>query len=167
MRHNFIGMVVSTAAQKTVKVRVPKRVMNHHVHKELLMHKNYLVHDELDQCKLGDVVRIEHCRKVSKRKTFAVAEIVKPARTWTDPETGIVVSRVAVRGFSVSAASKKDFLQDLYLKEIRGYKADPKASKADVTTKVFVAPKAAQAPKSDIDLDADIKSYEKNGVISQ
>ncbi|KAJ2043519.1 hypothetical protein H4S04_006719 [Coemansia sp. S16] len=145
MRHNFIGMVVSTAAQKTVKVRVPKRVMNHHVHKELLMHKNYLVHDELDQCKLGDVVRIEHCRKVSKRKTFAVAEIVKPARTWTDPETGI----------------------DLYLKEIRGYKADPKASKADVTTKEFVAPKAAQAPKSDIDLDADIKSYEKNGVISQ
>ncbi|KAJ2794499.1 hypothetical protein H4S07_006740, partial [Coemansia furcata] len=119
---------------------------------ELLMHKNYLVHDELDQCKLGDVVRIEHCRKVSKRKTFAVAEIV--------------VSRVAVRGFSVSAASKKDFLQDLYLKEIRGYKADPKASKADVTTKEFVAPKAAQAPKSDVDLEADIKAYEKNGVIS-
>ncbi|KAJ1817320.1 hypothetical protein LPJ60_004894, partial [Coemansia sp. RSA 2675] len=67
-----------------------------------------------------------------------------------------VVSRVAVH-----------FLQDLYLKEIRGYKADPKASKADVTTKEFVAPKAAQAPKSDIDLEADIKSYEKNGVISQ
>ncbi|KAJ2829538.1 hypothetical protein FBU31_002679, partial [Coemansia sp. 'formosensis'] len=108
-----------------------------------------------------------------------------------------VVSRVAVRGFSVSAASKKgtfptmrvlahtrnksphtglihtlyidavDFLQDLYLKEIRGYKADPKASKADVTTKEFVAPKAAQAPKSDVDLEADIKAYEKNGVISQ
>ncbi|KAJ2899372.1 hypothetical protein GGI21_004809, partial [Coemansia aciculifera] len=59
------------------------------------------------------------------------------------------------------------FLQDLYLKEIRGYKADPKASKADVTTKEFVAPKPAQAPTSDVDLDSDIKSYEKNGVLSQ
>lgn len=90
MRHNFIGMVVGTAMQKTVKVLVPKRIMNHHVQKEVLLHKKYLAHDELDQCKLGDVVRIEHCRRVSKRKSFAVAEVVKPARTWTDPDTGEV-----------------------------------------------------------------------------
>ncbi|KAJ2627811.1 hypothetical protein GGF44_004635 [Coemansia sp. RSA 1694] len=77
-----------------------------------------------------------------------------------------MTDRTVARSFSVSAAAKKDFLQDLYLKEIRGYKADPKASKADVTTKEFVAPKAAQAPKSDIDLDSDIKSYEKNGVLA-
>ncbi|KAJ1951911.1 30S ribosomal protein S17 [Linderina pennispora] len=90
MRHNFIGMVVSAARPKTVKVRVPKRVMNHHVQKELLVHKNYLAHDELSQCTIGDVVRIEHCRKVSRHKSFAIAEIVRPAKTWTDPETGEV-----------------------------------------------------------------------------
>ncbi|KAI9506771.1 30S ribosomal protein S17 [Coemansia spiralis] len=90
MRHNFIGMVISTAMDKTVRVRVPKRIMNHHVQKEVLLHKNYMAHDEFEKCKLGDIVRIEHCRKLSRHKSFAVAEIVKPARTWTDPDTGIV-----------------------------------------------------------------------------
>ncbi|KAJ1956279.1 hypothetical protein GGI12_005345 [Dipsacomyces acuminosporus] len=90
MRQNFIGMVVSTAMNKTIKVRVPKRVMNHHVQKELLVHKNYLAHDELEKCQLGDVVRIEHCRKLSRHKSFAVAEIVRAAKSWTDPETGEV-----------------------------------------------------------------------------
>ncbi|KAJ2237542.1 hypothetical protein H4R99_007761 [Coemansia sp. RSA 1722] len=90
MRHNFIGMVISTAMDKTVRVRVPKRVFNRHVQKELLLHKNYMAHDELEKCKLGDIVRIEHCRKLSRHKSFAVAEIVKPTRTWTDPETGEV-----------------------------------------------------------------------------
>ncbi|KAJ2595308.1 hypothetical protein GGF39_003877, partial [Coemansia sp. RSA 1721] len=144
MRHNFIGMVISTAMDKTVRVRVPKRVFNRHVQKELLLHKNYMAHDELEKCKLGDIVRIEHCRKLSRHKSFAVAEIVKPTRTWTDPETGETASRFAVRGFSATSVSKKDFLQDLYLKEVRNYKPDAKASKADVTTKEFAAPKVPE-----------------------
>ncbi|KAJ2726577.1 hypothetical protein GGI07_000519 [Coemansia sp. Benny D115] len=78
-----------------------------------------------------------------------------------------VASRVAVRSFSVSSATKKDFLQEMYLKEIRGYKPDAKASKADVTTKEFVAPKTPEVPKNDINLDADIKTYEQNGTLSQ
>ncbi|KAJ2372918.1 hypothetical protein IW150_003881 [Coemansia sp. RSA 2607] len=167
MRHNFIGMVISTAMDKTVRVRVPKRVMNRHVQKELLVHKNYMAHDEFEKCKLGDIVRIEHCRKLSRHKSFAVAEIVKAARSWTDPETGETVSRFAVRSISVSSASKKDFLQDMYLKEIRGYKPDSKAAKADVTTKEFSAPKSPEAPKNDINLEADIKTYEQKGVLSQ
>ncbi|KAJ1999308.1 hypothetical protein GGI04_004625 [Coemansia thaxteri] len=82
-----------------------------------------------------------------------------------------VVSRSAVRCLSVSSVSRKgddiDFLQDLYLKEIRNYKPDAKASKADVTTKEFVAPRTPSAPKSDVNLEADVQSYEKNGVLSQ
>ncbi|KAJ1821884.1 hypothetical protein LPJ56_003164, partial [Coemansia sp. RSA 2599] len=121
-----------------------------------------MAHDELEKCKIGDIVRIEHCRKLSRHKSFAVAEIVKPARTWTDPETGETASRFAVRGFSASSASKKDLLQDLYLKEIRNYKPDAKASKADVTTKEFAAPKVPEVPKNDINLEADLKAYENN-----
>ncbi|KAJ2156366.1 hypothetical protein GGF46_005240 [Coemansia sp. RSA 552] len=78
-----------------------------------------------------------------------------------------VAGRFAVRSFSVSSAAKKDFLQDLYLKEIRGYKPDAKASKADVTTKEFAAPKVPEAPKNDVNLEADMKTYEQTGVISQ
>ncbi|KAJ2805344.1 hypothetical protein H4R20_002127 [Coemansia guatemalensis] len=90
MRHNFIGMVISTAMKKTVRVQVAKRVMNHHVQKEVLRHKVYMAHDELEKCNVGDIVRIEHCRKLSRHKNFAVAEVIKAAMTWTDPETGEV-----------------------------------------------------------------------------
>ncbi|KAJ2824392.1 hypothetical protein IWW50_003349 [Coemansia erecta] len=76
-------------------------------------------------------------------------------------------SRFAVRSFSVSSATKKDILQDLYLKEIRNYKPDAKAAKADVTTKEFTAPKVPEAPKNDVNLDADIKAYEQTGTLSQ
>ncbi|KAJ2537765.1 ATP synthase F0 subcomplex subunit H atp14, partial [Coemansia sp. RSA 1933] len=75
-------------------------------------------------------------------------------------------SRFAVRSFSVAGAAKKDMIQDLYLKEIRSYKPDPKAAKADVTTKEFVAPKVPEAPKNDVNLEADIKTYEQSGVIN-
>ncbi|KAJ1978633.1 hypothetical protein H4R34_003135 [Dimargaris verticillata] len=90
MRQNFIGMVVNTAARKTAKVRVAHQHMHPRVHKLITRHTNFLVHDEKGQCKVGDVVRIEACQKLSKRKSFALAEVVKPAETYTDPETGFV-----------------------------------------------------------------------------
>ncbi|KAJ1791789.1 hypothetical protein LPJ62_001197 [Coemansia sp. RSA 2167] len=89
MRHNFIGIVISTAMDKTVRVQVAKRVMVHRFQKEVLRHKVYMAHDEMENCNNGDVVRIEHCRKLSRHKSFAIAEVIKPARSWTDPETGI------------------------------------------------------------------------------
>ncbi|PVU91963.1 hypothetical protein BB561_004108 [Smittium simulii] len=87
-RINFTGMVVGTAMQKTVKVRVPKRKIHPIVRKEILRHKNYLAHDELEKCKLGDIVRIESCHKISTRKSFAVAEIIRKGKFYIDPETG-------------------------------------------------------------------------------
>ncbi|KAJ2306179.1 hypothetical protein IWW52_006274, partial [Coemansia sp. RSA 2704] len=54
----------------------------------------------------------------------------------------------------------------MYLKEIRSYKPDAKAAKADVTTKEFAAPKVPEPPKNDINLDADMKAYEQTGAIS-
>ncbi|KAI9296719.1 30S ribosomal protein S17 [Neoconidiobolus thromboides FSU 785] len=91
MKQNLIGLVVSTAAQKTIKVCVPRVKLHRIVKKEMVVHKNYAVHDELEKCQLGDVVRIQACRPISKTKAFAVAEIVKKAETYTDPESGEVL----------------------------------------------------------------------------
>ncbi|KAI0244033.1 hypothetical protein L0F63_003287, partial [Massospora cicadina] len=55
---------------------------------EVLVRKNYAVHDENGHCGVGDVVRIEACRPISKTKRFCVAEIIKPAPKYTDPVTG-------------------------------------------------------------------------------
>ncbi|OMJ23754.1 37S ribosomal protein S17, mitochondrial [Smittium culicis] len=89
-RKNFVGVVVSTAMQKTVRVRVPKTKIHPKIGKEYVEHKNYMAHDENQVCKLGDVVRIEHCKKLSKKKSFAVAEMVREARVYIDPETGAI-----------------------------------------------------------------------------
>lgn len=77
-RQNFVGIVVSQGKmQKTVKVRVERRVFNKKINKELLSRKDYLVHDENEISKEGDMVRIEATRPLSKRKFFAIAEILK------------------------------------------------------------------------------------------
>ncbi|KAJ2077931.1 hypothetical protein H4R24_004816 [Coemansia sp. RSA 988] len=73
------------------------------------------------------------------------------------------VGRVAIRSLSASSVAKKE----LYLKEIRSYKPDASAAKADVSTKEFAAPKAPEAPKNDIDLKSDLKTYEQAGVLTQ
>ncbi|KAI7861869.1 30S ribosomal protein S17 [Spinellus fusiger] len=81
MRQNFIGMVVSNAMQKTVKVKVTSQKMHPIVLKTIQSHKNYLAHDENQLCGLGDVVRIEACRPLSKKKHFTIAEIIRSAQT--------------------------------------------------------------------------------------
>ncbi|KAI8344947.1 30S ribosomal protein S17 [Blakeslea trispora] len=80
MRQNFIGMVVSNAMQKTVKVKVTSQKLHPVVLKTIKTHKNYLVHDEKEACKLGDIVRIEATRPLSKHKHFSVAEIIRSVK---------------------------------------------------------------------------------------
>jgi len=66
------GVVVSDAMDKTVVVRVERRVM-HPVYKKFIRRsKKYAAHDETNSKKVGDVVRIEECRPISKTKTWTV-----------------------------------------------------------------------------------------------
>lgn len=75
-RQNFIGLVVSLGKMdKTVKVRVQRAAYNRIVNKDMIKRKDYLVHDEGNICREGDLVRIEATRPLSARKFFAVAEI--------------------------------------------------------------------------------------------
>jgi small subunit ribosomal protein S17 len=66
------GVVVSDAMEKTIVVRVERRVM-HPVYKKFIRRsKKYSAHDETNSCKVGDVVRIEECRPISKSKCWRV-----------------------------------------------------------------------------------------------
>ncbi|CAM0139815.1 hypothetical protein VKS41_000800 [Umbelopsis sp. WA50703] len=87
MRQNFIGMVVSTAMSKTVKVKVVRQKLHPIVLKTIRSHKNYLAHDENSKCALGDIVRIEACRPLSKRKHFSVAEVIRTTNEVQPPTT--------------------------------------------------------------------------------
>jgi len=68
------GRVTSDKMDKTVTVLVDRRIM-HPIYKKFIRRsKKYAAHDEANACKIGDVVRIEECRPISKRKTWTVVE---------------------------------------------------------------------------------------------
>jgi len=59
---------------KTITVLVNRRVMHPLYKKFIRLSKKYAAHDEGEICKIGDTVRIEECRPISKRKTWIVIE---------------------------------------------------------------------------------------------
>jgi small subunit ribosomal protein S17 len=64
------GVVVSDKTDKTVTVRVERRIM-HPVYKKFIKRsKKYAAHDENNQFKTGDNIRIQECRPISKTKTW-------------------------------------------------------------------------------------------------
>jgi small subunit ribosomal protein S17 len=68
------GTVVSDKADKTIIVRVDRRVKEPLYKKYITRSKKYAAHDEQNSCKVGDIVRIRECRPLSKRKCWEVLE---------------------------------------------------------------------------------------------
>ncbi|HMB74945.1 MAG TPA: 30S ribosomal protein S17 [Kiloniellaceae bacterium] len=66
------GVVVSDKTDKTVTVLVERRVI-HPIYKKFIKRsKKYHAHDETNSCSVGDLVRIEECRPISKTKSWKV-----------------------------------------------------------------------------------------------
>ena len=66
------GVVVSDKMDKTVTVLVERQTM-HPVYKKFMKQSaKYAAHDENNSFKIGDVVKIEECRPISKRKSWRV-----------------------------------------------------------------------------------------------
>lgn len=79
LRRTVTGKVVSNKADKTITIMVERRV-KHPVYGKFLRRSTKLVaHDETNQCRQGDVVTIEECRPLSKRKTWMLVSVVEQA----------------------------------------------------------------------------------------
>ncbi|MFN8617839.1 MAG: 30S ribosomal protein S17 [Dehalococcoidia bacterium] len=70
------GTVVSDKMQKTVVVSVERKKKHRLYHKVVTVTERYKAHDDQDSCKLGDIVRIEECRPMSRDKRWRVIEIL-------------------------------------------------------------------------------------------
>jgi small subunit ribosomal protein S17 len=66
------GVVVSDACDKTVIVRVERRIKHPVYKKYMTLSKKYMAHDEHNTYHFGDAVRIEESRPISKRKHWVV-----------------------------------------------------------------------------------------------
>jgi small subunit ribosomal protein S17 len=66
------GVVVSDKNDKTIVVKVERRLRHPVLKKTVRLSKKYHAHDEKNTAKTGDVVRIEETRPISKQKRWAL-----------------------------------------------------------------------------------------------
>jgi small subunit ribosomal protein S17 len=78
-----VGTVVAKKMQKTVTVEVERQVRHPLYRKTIRRKQTFLVHDEAEKCKVGDIVRIIETRPISKTKRWRVLEIVGLAAALT------------------------------------------------------------------------------------
>ena len=78
-RHELVGKVVSDKNDKTITVLVETYKKDPLYGKRVKSSKKYAAHDEKNEAKIGDTVRIAETRPLSKNKHFRLVEIVEKA----------------------------------------------------------------------------------------
>ncbi len=80
LRKERVGIVTSEKMDKSITVLVERREKHAMYGKFLKKSNKFLAHDEKNECKEGDVVRITETRPLSKNKRWRLAEIIERAK---------------------------------------------------------------------------------------
>ena len=75
-RQELIGVVTSSKMHKTIVVKVARTVQHRQYLRVIRSNKKYYAHDERNEAKPGDTVRIVASRPLSKLKRWRLAEIL-------------------------------------------------------------------------------------------
>ena len=79
-RKQIIGKVISAKMDKTAVIEL-ERLMMHSLYKKLVRKtKHVKTHDEKNECSIGDIVKIEETRPLSKEKRYRLVEIIEKAK---------------------------------------------------------------------------------------
>lgn len=78
-RKTYTGQVISDKMDKTVVLAVTRRIAHSRYNKTIKRTTKFKVHDETNECKVGDVVRFIETRPLSKEKRWKVLEIIEKA----------------------------------------------------------------------------------------
>jgi small subunit ribosomal protein S17 len=122
------GTVVSDKPEKTVVVRVERRVKHPLYGKIIRLSKKYHAHDEGNVYRLGEQVRIEECAPLSKKKNWTVLERLGAARP-----ADIEIVETAAAETPKAAANRAE--------------VEAKAEKAETPVKADVAEKTVKVEK--------------------
>jgi len=92
-----VGTVVAKKMKKTVTVQVERQIRHPLYRKTIRRKQTFLVHDEAETCKVGDIVRIIETRPISKTKRWRVLAVIglTPALTATPIETNPIEMKPA------------------------------------------------------------------------
>ena len=80
LRKERIGVVTSNKMQKSIVVSEVRKVKHPMYGKFVLKTKKYMVHDEKNDCNIGDTVKIMETRPMSKSKCWRMVEIIERAK---------------------------------------------------------------------------------------
>ncbi len=80
LRKTRVGVVSSNKMNKTIAVTVERNVKHPLYGKVMKKSKKFLAHDEASDCNIGDVVKIEETRPLSKLKKWRLVEIIERAK---------------------------------------------------------------------------------------
>jgi small subunit ribosomal protein S17 len=80
LRKERVGVVTSNKMEKSIVVSSVKRVKHPMYGKFVLRTKKYVAHDETNDCKIGDTVKIMETRPLSKTKCWRLVEILERAK---------------------------------------------------------------------------------------
>lgn len=79
-RKTRIGVVSSSKMDKTITVKVERKLKHPKYGKFVKKTKKFHAHDEANQCGIGDVVKIMETRPLSKTKRWRLVEIIEKAK---------------------------------------------------------------------------------------
>ncbi len=79
-KKNLVGTVLSNKMNKTIVVAVEYNKLHKLYKKYVKRTKKFKVHDEKNECQVGDLVRIEETRPISKEKYMRLVEVVQKVK---------------------------------------------------------------------------------------
>ena len=71
------GIVVSNKMDKSIVVKIERKIKHPLYKKTIKRSKKYIAHDEQNECKVGDLVQIAECRPLSRRKRYRLFKQLK------------------------------------------------------------------------------------------
>ncbi|MFK7932733.1 MAG: 30S ribosomal protein S17 [Saprospiraceae bacterium] len=80
MRKTRVGVVSSAAMDKSITVLIERKLRHPIYGKFVKKSKKLMAHDETNDCNVGDTVKIQECRPLSKRKRWKLVEVLERAK---------------------------------------------------------------------------------------
>ncbi len=80
LRKERTGTVVSSKMDKSITVRVDRKLKHPVYGKFMRKSKKFTAHDEKNECGVGDVVKIMETRPLSKQKRWRLVEVIEKAK---------------------------------------------------------------------------------------
>jgi small subunit ribosomal protein S17 len=70
IKYKKIGIVINNQNKKTITVETTLIKYNKKYYKQFFKQKKFLVHDQKNECSIGDLILIEQCNPISKKKKW-------------------------------------------------------------------------------------------------